>query len=366
MKRILVTLLFVAYSSLSFSQKSAKLLPDSILKNMKKVADWQINEFKEGKVKIPKTNWENGALYAGMVALTKVDAEKKYDEFLIGIGESNNWNMGTHRLFADDYCVAQMYTQMYMKHKDPKMIAKWVALADTIVQHQYNEPLKVAPDLNWREWAWCDALFMGPPALAYLSTAKKDLKYLKKADSLWWKTSAYLYDKDAHLYYRDSRFFDMKEKNGDKVFWSRGNGWVMGGLVRVMENMPKNFASRKMYETQFKQMAEKVASLQQADGSWHASLLDPTTFSEKETSGTGFFCYAITWGIRKGLLPKKKYLPVVEKAWSALTSSIHPDGKLGYVQKVGDMPGAAGYDNTNVYGVGALLLAGTELYQMTK
>jgi len=106
--------------------------------------------------------------------------------------------------------------------------------------------------------------------------------------------------------------------------------------------------------------------LQQKDGSWHASLLDPVTFSEKETSGTGFFCYALAWGIRKGLLSKDKYLPVVVQAWGALSSSVHPDGKLGYVQKVGDQPGAAGYDNTNVYGVGAFLLAGSQLYQLNK
>ena len=365
MIRFLTLCMLAIYSNVSIAQSSV-LKKDSILKQMKLVASWQIKEFDAGNVKIPKTNWENGALYAGVMALVKVNNDGLYTGFLRGIGESNRWDMGKNRLFADDYCVAQMYTQLYMKYKEPKMIAKWVALADTIVGHQFNEPLKVAPNINLREWAWCDALFMGPPALAYLSTAKKDLKYLKKADSLWWKTSAYLYDKTVHLYYRDSRFFDSKEKNGKPVFWSRGNGWVMGGLVRMMDNMPKNFPSRKKYESQFMEMAEKVAALQQADGSWHASLLDPETYTEKETSGTGFFCYAMTWGVRNGLLPKDKYMPVIEKAWIALTSAVHPDGKLGYVQKVGDQPGTAGYESTNVYGVGAFLLAGSELYQLIK
>ena len=365
MTRLLLICIITIYSNLVVAQNPV-LKKDSILKQMKIVAAWQIKEFEAGKVKIPKTNWENGALYAGMMALKQIDDDKAYYDFLYGIGESNNWDMGRNRLFADDYCVAQLYTQLYLQHKDPKMIAKWTALADTIVNHQFNEPLKVAPNINLREWAWCDALFMGPPSLAYLSTAKKDLKYLKKADTLWWKTSEYLYDKTEHLYYRDSRFFDMKEQNGNKVFWSRGNGWVMGGLVRMMDNMPKDFPQRKKYEKQFVEMAAKVASLQQKDGSWHASLLDPVTFSEKETSGTGFFCYALAWGIRKGLLSKDKYLPVVVQAWGALSSSVHPDGKLGYVQKVGDQPGAAGYDNTNVYGVGAFLLAGSQLYQLNK
>jgi unsaturated rhamnogalacturonyl hydrolase len=344
MFRFLIIYVSLLTTNVALAQNRS-LSKDSILNQMKNVASWQIKEFIAGRVTIPKTNWENGALYAGVMALNNVNTDKAYYNFLYGIGESNRWDMGRNRLFADDYCVAQLYTQMYMRYKEPKMVNKWTALADSIVLHQFNESLKVAPNINLREWAWCDALFMGPP-------------------SLWWKTSEYLYDKNEHLYYRDSRFFDMKEKNGSKVFWSRGNGWVMGGLVRMMANMPKKFPQRKRYEAQFIEMAEKVASLQQADGSWHASLLDPVTFSEKESSGTGFFCYAMAWGVRNGLLPKKKFMPIIEAAWAALTSSVHPNGKLGYVQRVGDQPGTAGYESTNVYGVGAFLLAGSELYQL--
>jgi unsaturated rhamnogalacturonyl hydrolase len=364
-KRTVVTVMLCWMAVLVKAQSHPLLQRDSILSLMRKVARWQINEFAEGRILKGKAEWENSALYTGIVALMHTDTQKKtYRDFLYAIGEDNNWNTGKFRLFADDYCVAQMYTQLYIDYREPKMIARWRALADTIVEHAFSEPLAVIPEINHREWAWCDALFMGPPALAYLSTAVGDLRYIKKADSLWWKTSDYLYDKEERLFYRDSRFFDRKEKNGQKVFWSRGNGWVMGGLVRVMENMPGNFKSRKRYERQFKEMAERIASLQQPDGSWHASLLDPASFPEMETSGTGFYVYALSWGMKHQLLPKKKYLPVVEKAWAAMKSAVHPDGKLGFVQNVGDKPVGAGYESTNVYGVGALLLAGSEMYKL--
>lgn len=357
-------LLYILCIAVVLNTSAQSIKRDSVIALMRKVADWQINEFAAGRVKVPKTDWQNGALYAGMMALNNMDLDPKYDQFLMSIGNDNAWEMGKFRLFADDYCVAQLYTQMYMKHHDPGMIAKWVKLADTIVNHQFNEPLGVVRDINHREWAWCDALFMGPPGLAYLSTAKQDLKYIIKADSLWWKTSDYLYDQTDHLFYRDGRFFERREANGKKVYWSRGNGWVMGGLVRMMENMPKGFKNRKKYERQFKEMAARIASLQQPDGSWHASLLDPVTFSEKETSGTGFFCYAMAWGINNKLLPKGQYLPVIKKAWGAMVTAVHPDGKLGYVQNIGDKPVSAGYETTNVYGVGALLLAGSELSKL--
>ncbi len=338
---------------------------DSVLKMMSKVANWQMKEWEEGRIiKLPKTEWENAAMYTGFVALKQIDNRPAYDRFLYNIGEELKWNTGKVRLFADDYAIAQMYTAMYMEHRAPKMIAKWMALADTIVNKQFNEPLMVVPGINHREWAWCDALFMGPPGMAMLSKATGDPRYLKKADTLWWKTSGYLYDRKESLYYRDARFFERREANGKKVFWSRGNGWVLAGLARMMDNMPVDFENRKKYEQQFKEMAKKIATIQQPDGSWHASLYDPLTFSLKESSGTAFFCYGLAWGINMGLLPKKKYLPVVEKAWEALLSAVHLDGKLGYVQPIGDKPVKAGYESTDVYGVGAFLLAGSELYKL--
>ena len=128
--------------------------------------------------------------------------------------------------------------------------------------------------------------------------------------------------------------------------------------------MPANYPDRKRFEDLYKDMAKKIASLQQPDGSWHASLLDPESYPVKETSGTGFFAYALAWGINNDLLKEKKYLPVVAKAWNALTTSVHPDGMLGYVQPIGAAPAAVNENSTEVYGIGSFLLTGSELYRM--
>ena len=50
----------------------------------------------------------------------------------------------------------------------------------------------------------------------------------------------YLYDKEEHLFYRDHRYFAKREANGKKVFWGRGNGWVLGGLVEILQALPKD------------------------------------------------------------------------------------------------------------------------------
>ncbi len=341
---------------------------DAIRRVMVKVGSWQWKHIERKGWSYAQTDWTNGAMYAGMMALNQVADSPAYMQHLLRVGEDNQWNTGPYRFFADDYCIGQMYAQLYSIYQQPEMIEKFRLLADSIVAQPHDEPLEWVNNIHLREWAWCDALFMGPPALAYLSTATGDLKYLQTASKLWWKTSDFLFDREENLYYRDGRFIPQREKNGKKVFWSRGNGWVMGGLARMMDNMPAGFPDRPKFEDQFKKMAYRVAGLQTADGTWHASLLDPDNYPAKETSGTGFYVYALTWGINNGLLPEKDFLPVIQKGWQALLDCVQEDGKLGFVQIPAAAPGQATANDTEVYGVGAFLLAGAELikYDISK
>jgi unsaturated rhamnogalacturonyl hydrolase len=366
---------FVAVLLLAFSlnalatHKPVKAAADSslnkayIVKMMHRVADWQINDWSTNGFKHSKVDWTNAACYTGIYAFGNMPGNDKYLTTLVNIGNDLNWGTGKDRFMADDYCIGQIYSQLYTKYKDKKMIGAFSLLADSIVNKPHDEGLEWKNKIQSREWAWCDALFMGPTALSYLSTATGDPKYLQTATKLWWKTTDYLYDPEEKLYFRDGSYLQKKEKNGQKVFWSRGNGWVLAGLVRLMENMPKNYPDKAKFEQLYKDMAGRIAALQQPDGSWHASLLDPASYPVKETSGTGFYTYAILWGLNHGLLDQKTYWPVVKKAWAALTVSVHPDGMLGYVQRIGAAPDSVTAESTEVYGVGAFLLTGTQLYE---
>jgi len=360
-KKAAFYLLILLFSSEAFAQDTL-FQQKNILKTMERVADWQLNNWKSNGFKYKKYDWTNGACYAGLFDLGKMNKkESRYIDFLVGIGNDLDWNTGPRKGMADDYCVGQTFSNLYILRKDPKMIDKWRLQADSIIAAPHTEGLEWKDKISLREWAWCDALFMGPPALSYLSTATHDPKYLDAAVKLWSKTTDYLYVPSEHLYFRDQTYFEKKEKNGQKVFWSRGNGWVMGGLVRLLDNMPANYPDRKKFIALYKDMAARIASLQQPDGSWHASLLDPESFPPKETSGTGFYTYALLWGLNNGMLDKKTYWPVVQKAWAALSTSVLADGMLGYVQKIGAAPDKVDESSTEVYGVGAFLLTGTQL-----
>ena len=141
----------------------------------------------------------------------------------------------------------------------------------------------------------------------------------------------------------------------------------MGGLARVLRELPADYKKRGFYEKNFKDMAAKIATLQQQDGLWRASLLDPDSYPGGEASGSGFFCYALAWGINNGLLDRNIYLPVVEKAWIGLNSLIQPDGRVGWVQPIGADPRMNfSAESWEVYGTGAFLLAGSEVIKLKR
>ena len=363
---LLGTLLIVVLPHAQVNAGTAIYKKKDVLAVMHKVADWQLQSWDTGGFKRKKYDWTYAAGYTGYMALYHTAKEEKYRNFLIGIGNDLNWNTGARRFMADDYCVAQTYCELYAIDKDPKKIAAFRLLADSIVDQPHTESLEWKPGITNREWAWCDALFMAPPALSYLSTVTHDKKYLDIATKLWWKTTDYLYDSTEHLYFRDGSYLEKKEKNGQKVFWSRGNGWVVAGLARVLDNMPADYPSRPAMVKLFKAMMAKIITLQQPDGSWHASLLDPESYPVKETSGTGFYTYAILWGINNRLLDKKLYWPAAQKAWNSLLAAVHEDGKLGNVQPIGAAPDKVDSNTTDTYGVGAFLLAGSQLYKIAR
>ena len=334
--------------------------PEAIEALMRQVADWQLTQ----ELPVSKTDWINGAFYAGAMALGHHTGDRRYYEAMKAIGEENEWKIGPRTFFADDYCVGQTYSELYEIYKSPEMIANWQDVADQIAARPHTESLEWKNNIHLREWAWCDALFMGPPSLAYLYAVTGDRKYLDTMNEQWWHTTDYLFDAEESLYWRDSSFFGRRAANGKKVFWSRGNGWVMAGLVRVLSKMPEDYPDRPRYVELFTKMAARIVKLQTPDGTWHPSLLDPDDPAVKETSGTGFFCYALAWGVNQGILDRETYTPVVRSAWDALAASVHPDGKLGFVQVPAAAPGATSFDSSMPYGVGAFLLAGTEVAKL--
>ena len=326
----------------------------AILKAMKKVADWQ-EKHAEGRYNI---QWTYAALYDGFLAASNTIADSRYRDRVQQVANENQWQLGPRFAHADDEAIGLSYLTLYAESHKPDELAPAREGLDKLLARP-DDPAK-------NLWWWCDALYMAPPVLAQLSVATADRRYLDFMNREWWITSGALYDPAEHLYFRDDRFLTMHEANGRKVFWSRGNGWVLAGLALVLERMPANYPDRPRFEAQFKQIAERVAGLQQADGLWRASLLDPAAYPNPEISGSAFFTYGLAWGVNHKLLDRRKYLPVITKSWRGMLAHIYADGRLGSIQPIGGEPGKFQPSSSYVYGVGAFLMAGSELSKMTR
>ncbi len=352
------------------SKPSIALTKESVYNAMERVAYWQINEplvHKPG-------DWTAGALFAGMVEWAKIAKDSTYFNYLKQKGDEIAWaqliDPNPYRKYhGDDYATGQMFVEMYRIFEDKKMLTPLERYFNYMLQNPSTRSLEFETiDNQWptERWSWCDALFMSPTVFAKMANVLDRKEYLEFMDKEYHATYEYLYNKEENLFYRDSRYFDQKEANGKPIFWGRGNGWVLAGLPTIIEEVPADWKGKKFYEDLFVEMAKKIASIQGKDGYWRASLLDPESYPNPESSCTGFYTYAIAWGINNGYLKKKKYMPIVEKGWKALASAIYPDGKLGWVQPIGADPKQTEEYMTEVYGVGAFLLAGTEIQKLIK
>ncbi|HEY3703867.1 MAG TPA: glycoside hydrolase family 88 protein [Terracidiphilus sp.] len=333
---------------------SAAITKRDIARAMQRVADWQLQRLPAEA----QYDWTYGALYAGMMAVPEDIAGDKYRAAMRRVGEELAWQPGPRVLHADDQVVSQMYLEQYMLSHDDRMLAPTRARIDA----QVNTPDDPTKPLWW----WCDALFMAPPVLADLAAITHDDKYWTFMDHQWHIADNLLYDRKEHLFSRDLTFLDRYEKNGRRVFWSRGNGWVMAGLVRVIDRMPAGSPLREKYIARLQEMAAAVIKVQGADGLWRPGLLGAGSYPLPEISGSAFITFALAYGVNHQLLPAATYLPAIHKAWGGMLKHIYADGRLGCIQPVGAAPAPLSETSSYVYGVGAFLLAGTEIYSTAR
>lgn len=349
-----------------------------ILKLSEKVADYQIATLAGGEIPLKasgdtpeKKGWVQGALFIGFTELADFSKEPRYKQVIFSRGVANDWKLGNRKYHADDHMIGQTYLWAYKNGAGEQALRPMIGVFDEIIANPskvelayIDKPKGQGQPTCLDRWCWCDAIFMSPAALFEVSKITKDKKYADFAKQEFWVTTEYLFDKEENLYFRDSRFFDKRDDNGKKLFWSRGNGWVFAGLARIIPLLENNDPDKAQFVDIYKKMAKKLITIQKADGYWSPSLLSDPSKSLPESSGTGFYVYGLAWGVNNGLLPRKEYEPAIKKGWAALVKSIHPNGRLGYVQPVSDRPESVEYNDTQYYGVGAFLLAATEVSKM--
>ena len=311
------------------------------------------------------SNWVAATFYVGAARLARVSGDPETLRFLTAVAEHYNYSVrgarsGPTMLNADDIAIGDLYEDLYSRRGQEGVLMPLRQRLDWQIPH-----LNRAEDTPALVWWWADALFMAPPVFARMSAITGDPKYLAAADREWRRTAERLWVPEQRLFLRDERFKDRIEANGQPIYWSRANAWVMAGLARWLESMPADHPNRAYYVDIFQKLAGRILELQQDDGLWRASLLAPELYPEAETSGSGFYVYGLAWGVNHGLLDRDAYLPAIRKGWAGLNRNVLPSGLVGAAQKTGDMPVRTRPDETGLYATGAYILAGLEIADLS-
>jgi rhamnogalacturonyl hydrolase YesR len=331
---------------------------------MRKVANWELKRAE------PYMNpvWTWAVLDMGFMAASREMNDPRYRDAMEKMAEKYHWEMGVEDRVNrgwpdnDDQAIAQTYLELYFLDPKPEKIEP----TRKALEGLFNTPQPMPPSDQFQQlWWWCDSLFMGPPMWARMTAATHDPKYLAYADQHWWEVYDKMYDEHYHLFYRDKIYIGVMDPAGKPIFWSRGNGWVMGGLARTLDYMPKDFPDRARYETQMKEMAVALASLQDPkNGLWHSDLLEPADYPQPEISGSSLITFGLAWGVNHGVLDRATYLPVIANAWRGMLNEIYADGRLGNIQQTDESPEHYLPQSSYNFGVGGFLLAGSEVAKL--
>jgi rhamnogalacturonyl hydrolase YesR len=318
----------------------------------------------------PSHIWTRAVYYEGLMALYSVDKKKAYYNYAFDWSAKHNWSLrdGIKTRNGDNQACGQTYIDLYLIDKDKSHIDSIKASIDKMMQTDKID-----------DWHWVDAIQMAMPVFAKLGVIYKDTNYFHRMYEMYAFTKYKHGDKGLFnaaegLWWRDKDFDPpYKEPNGEDCYWSRGNGWVVAALVRILNTIPKNETHRAEYLADYKAMMAALIPIQRNDGYWNASLHDSTNFGGKELTGSSLFVYGMAWGINNKILDKKTYLPIVTKAWNAMSKeSVHANGFLGWVQGTGKEPKESQpvtYEREpdfEDFGLGCFLLAGSEVYKIKR
>lgn len=353
--------------------KFAQTNPQEVLTIIEKVN----NHWQQNHSPLQWSFWDEAAYHTGNMAAYEVTGNKTFLQYTKDWAVYNNW-MGAksndkekwkHRygetdeyvLFGDWQICFQTYIDLYNIEPDEKKIAR----AKEVMQYEMSTTRS-------DYWWWADGLYMVMPVMTKLYKLTGDKAYLDKLYEYFTYSVSIMYDSEEKLFYRDAKypFPAHKTVNGKKDFWARGDGWVFAGLAKVLQDMPKSYEHYDYFKQKYVDMALALRSIQQQEGYWTRSMMDPAHAPGPETSGTAFFTYGYLWGINNGLLDKKTYFSVADKAWKYLiNTALQTDGGIGFVQPIGEkaIPGQVVNKNSTAnFGVGAFLLAATEMYKFSK
>ncbi|MFC0513759.1 glycoside hydrolase family 105 protein [Mucilaginibacter angelicae] len=213
---------------------------------------------------------------------------------------------------------------------------------------------------------WADDMFMSIPFLARMGKLTGDNKYFDDAIKQVENFNKYLYDPATGLFFHN--YYSDDQTNG-VGHWGRSNGWIAMAQVELLNNLPANHPKRPELIKLLLRQIVGYARYQDQTGLWHQLLDKPDSYLE--TSVTAMYTYAVARAVNQGWI-NEKYIAIAREGWKGLASKVTADGQLQDVCIGTNMDTDIKFYYTrptelnDTHGLGALLLAGTEMLKAEK
>ena len=195
--------------------------------------------------------WDVAAYQTGNMAAYAVTKNERYRQYAEDWAVHNQWKGATSNdranwkytygetpeyvLFGDWQACFQTYIDLYNLKPDSQRIAR----AREVMEYEMST--------NKSDyWWWADGLYMVMPVMTRLHLATNNPQYLEKMYEYFGYANGILHDAETGLYYRDAKYVYPRHQSayGKKDFWARGNGWVLAGLAKVLQDLPAHAPHR--------------------------------------------------------------------------------------------------------------------------
>lgn len=180
---------------------------------------------------------------------------------------------------------------------------------------------------------WADGVYMAQPFLIRYGAAFDDLEYCANEatkQAILIADHAYLEDKNLLLHgwdeTKNASWANPTTGQSPEV-WSRGMGWYCMALVDILDYLPKEHTNYNRMVEILQDLAVGIKTYQDASSGLWYQVVDKGNLNGNwlETSGSAMFVYSLKKGIDEGYLDSATYMPVVEKGWEGLQTTITLD-----------------------------------------
>jgi len=300
-------------------------------------------------------SWGDSAGLEGLLAASEILNDSKYEAYVYGFFKGWSARQDDTRKF-DHTATGLVLVDTYEKTGDPVLLeaaeklAEYLSgfqrLADGCPIHYEDAALELPPELpedhpdydplreahrkelkvqNGGACVFVDSVHFQTPFFSKLWALSNRSEYLDEAIRTLTGQVNRIWDSDPSLFHH---FWVEKTEEANGVFWGRGQGWGMFGILETLSQLLPRHELKDIFLPVLAAQAQRLSELQDESGHWHTVVDEPDTCLE--SSVAAFVVHGFSEGMLQDFI-SLDFLPVVERAWNALRQEVDASGLVANV-----------------------------------